>query len=242
MSTIPLASLLDEAGLNRQHVFDLAQLPADLLAPLAVQAHERQLILIGHAGRRLWDRVQAAGPRSAHPIDAYSVQTVERWLAQALPAARYRFAYPCGLPAGRHVGLQRLGTLAGWHHAAPFLVGVDALWGSWFAYRAVVLTDTDLPASPVRDHGHPCPSCADRPCVQACPARALGAGAMDTQACHRQRLQDGSPCALACLARQACPVGAAHRYDDSQIRHSGAGSLAAIRQLARRRPGPPGSR
>lgn len=228
---IPLKAQLDDAGLNRQHVFELARLPADLLAPLEVAGHERQLILFGHAGRRLWERVQAEGLRSGHPIDEYSMRTVEQWIAHALPGARFRFVYPRGLPAGRHLGLQRLGTLAGWHHASPFMVGVDAQWGSWFAYRAALLADTDLPASPMHDHGQPCVSCDAKPCIRACPAGALDAGTMDAPACQAHRLLPDSPCALGCLARQACPVGAQHRYEPGQIRHSSAGSLAAIRKI-----------
>ena len=141
--TFPAKAFLDAAGLNRQHVFNLADLPADLVAPLAPAAHERQLILFGHAGRRLWECVQAEGIRSAHPIDEYSVRTVAHWLAQALPTAQTRRLYPGTQP----IGLQRLGAIAGWHHAAPFMVGIDPVWGSWFAYRVAILADTDLPAS-----------------------------------------------------------------------------------------------
>jgi len=235
VSTIPLPSLLDEAGLNRQHVFDLEQLPQDLLATLSVGEHERQLILFSHAGRRLWECVQADATLSAHPIDTYSVRTVEHWMAQALPGARFRFVYPMGLPAGQHLGLQRLGTLAGWHHASPFMVGIDAKWGSWFAYRAAILTDTALPASPAQAQRHPCRDCSAKPCISACPAHALDSGTMDTEACRQQRLLENSPCALGCIARQACPVGAEHRYDESQVRHSAAGSLAVIRRFAARR-------
>lgn len=239
MSKVPQQALLDDAGLNRQHVFDLADLPADLTAPLAPTARETQLILFGHAGRRLWERVQAdhAGATLAtrHPIDEYSVRIVEQWVRQALPGAHARFVYPFGLPAGLHVALQRLGTLAGWHHPSPFMVGIDATWGSWFAYRAVLLTDTTLPASAPEDLGHPCPTCSRKPCITACPGQALESGTLDMQACRRQRLAENSPCALGCVARTACPVGVEHRYELSQIQHSGRGSLAAISRHVTRR-------
>lgn len=228
--TLPLSFLLDDAGLNRQHVFNLGDLPADVLEPLSPQAGERQLILFAHAGQRLWARVQAAGLATAHPIDAYSLGTVRAWMAQALPWAQARVVYPEGLPAGRHVGLQRLGSLAGWHHASPFFVGVDARWGTWFAYRVALLTDTALPPSAAEDLGHPCLRCPGKPCITACPGHALDSGSMDMQACHRQRLREGSPCALGCPARRACPVGAEHRYGEDQIRHSARASLAALRR------------
>lgn len=227
--SLPALDLLMNAGLNRQHVFNLADLPAELVAPLQPAAHERQLILFSHAGRRLWECVQAEGIRSEHPIDEYSVRTVERWLAQTLPAARARFVFPQSLGSQR-IGLQRLGKIAGWHQPAPFMVGIDAVWGSWFAYRAAILTDTDLPASAPVDNGYPCKRCHDKPCIAACPANALAGGTFNLAACNAGRLAPDSACALGCTARSACPVGAEHRYDDSQIRHSAAGSLAAIRR------------
>ena len=232
MDTLPLQSLLDEAGLNRQHVFNLANLPADVLAPLDVAGHERQLILFGHAGRQLWTRVQREGLETQHPIDDYSERTVQAWVREALPHARTRFVFPHGLPEGQHLGLQKLGTLAGWHHASPFMVGIDTQWGSWFAYRAVIVTDTQLPLSAVQDLGHPCLMCETRACISACAGRALDAGCMDVQACFAQRLKPDSVCALSCTARLACPVGAEHRYDERQIAHGAKYSLAAIREYA----------
>jgi hypothetical protein len=225
-NALPNHIFLDQAGLNRHHVFDLATLPADVVTPLAPEPHERQLILFGHAGKRLWECVQAEGTHSPHPIDDHSVRTVTTWLARALPVTRARFVFP-----GTHpIGLQRLGALAGWHHASPFMVGIDAVWGSWFAYRAAILTDTHLPVSLPRVSEHPCHTCVDKPCITACGAGALAGGRFDFPACNAGRLATDSPCALGCTARHACPVGAEHRYEDSQIRHSAAGSLAYIRQ------------
>jgi len=229
-SLLPQADVLNHAGLNRQHVFDLAALPPDLVAPLEPAPHERQLILFGHAGRRLWQCVQAEGIHSAHPIDEYSVRTVNTWLAQALPQARARVVFP----GAQRIGLQRLGAIAGWHRAAPFMVGIDSVWGSWFAYRVAILTDTALPPSAPIDNGYPCDSCVHKPCISACPAGALVSGRFNLPACNAGRLAPDSTCSLGCLARSACPVGAEHRYDESQIRHSAAGSLATIRSYPTR--------
>lgn len=229
MENLPLQSLLDDAGLNRQHVFNLRDLPADLLAPLEPMPDETQLIMFGHVGRRLWECVQLEGLETANPIDEYSVRTVDAWFRQAAPTAHARFVFPVGLPDGKRAGLQRLGTLAGWHHPSPFFVGVDAKFGSWFAYRAVILTDTAFPPSAVQDFGNPCLDCVSKPCIHACVGGALVSGQMDLSACCRQRLRENSPCALGCVARLSCPVGAEYRYEDSQIRHSLKGSLATIR-------------
>lgn len=219
------AAFFAAAGLNRQHVFNLGELPADILGGLEPRPEERQLILLGHAGRHLWDCVQAAGLPGEHPIDDYCRQTVARCFAEQLPGTAYRLAYPGAAP----VGLQALGTLAGWHHPSPFMIGVDRRWGSWFAYRAVILCATDFAPTPVVDHGSPCTDCREPPCIAACPAGAAGTP-FNLQACADERLHEDSPCAYGCLARNACPVGSEHRYAEAQIRHSFALSLAMLRQ------------
>jgi hypothetical protein len=228
------AGFLDQAGLNRRHVFDLAALPEDMAATLGIRPGERQLILIGHGGRRLWERIQADGWAGDHPIDDYTRHVIRRCFAEYLPETRYRVLYP-----GEHpVGLQALGTLAGWHHASPFMVGIDGEWGTWYAYRAVILADTDFPPSPAVDRapkevplggGSPCTRCGDQPCIGACPAGAMAGGTFALDKCLAFRTRDDSPCAFTCLARLACPVGSAHRYDADQLRHCYSMSLKVLR-------------
>lgn len=212
---------LNAAGLNRQFVFDLAALPTDILDTLGEHQGFRQLLLLGHGGRRLWECVQKAGLGGAHPIDDYTVRCVENWLASHLPGKPWRILYPGPQP----VGLQALGRLAGWHHASPFMVGIDAGWGSWFAYRALVLVDADLPLSLPVDHGHPCTSCAEQACIAACPASAAHPDHFRLDRCLGFRGNDNSACRDTCLSRLACPVGAEHRYSTEQMRHSYAQSL-----------------
>lgn len=225
-------TFLDRAGLNRQHVFELAALPEDIRSGIAAQRGETQLILLGHGGRRLWECVQAAGTGGEHPIDDYCIRTVADWFAACLPGRRYRLLYPGDAP----VGLQALGRLAGWHHASPFMVGIDADWGSWYAYRAVLVADTDFAPSPVVDRGSPCLDCRQMPCIAACPAGALNGGRFDLDACSDWRLAAHSRCAEGCLARTACPVGAEHRYADAQIAHSYRQSLAMLRAWREAQP------
>lgn len=225
------AAPLNLAGLNRQHVFDLAQLPPEVKRTLGATDGYRQLILLGHGGRQLWECVKASGIAGEHPIDGFCVQTVARWFADFLPDRRYRIVYP----GEQTVGLQQLGKLAGWHQPSPFMVAIDAKWGSWFAYRAAILADSDfLPFFPV-DRRSPCETCPSQPCIVACPAGALTGGAFSFDLCSAYRLSTGSRCASACLARNACPIGAEHRYDDEQIRHSYSHSLAMIKVYTARR-------
>ena len=226
------AKFLNWAGINRQHVFSLATLPAEVLATLGETNGYRQLILLGHGGRALWACVKASGMLGEHPIDDYCVQTVTRWFTDLLPGQRYKILYP----GEQVIGLQQLGKLAGWHQPSPFMVGIDAEWGSWFAYRAAILADTDfVPFSPL-ECSNPCLACPGQPCIAACPAGALANGGFAFDLCRHHRLTEGSACATTCVARETCPVGAEHRYDKDQLAHSYVRSLAMIRQYPTGKP------
>lgn len=219
---------LNAQGLNLQAVFNVADLPADVQAALAVEAGGpyRQLLLIGHLGGLLWQQLAAAGMEGEHPIDTFSRTQMAAWLARLQSDLRYRFIFP-GPTA---VGLQRLGQLAGWHHASPFMVGVHAAWGSWFAYRAVVLADTSLAPTPPLVSASPCDACPGHICVSQCPAGALDGG-FNLSACLDYRHQPDSACQDRCLARNSCPVGPEHRYSDAQIRYHYGQSMAVTRAI-----------
>ena len=229
---------LISSGLNLHHVFDLAALPPEWLATLGLDEAERrpyrQLILIGHLGRDCWTSLQRRGMHGSDPLDQFVTERVAAWMTDSLPGQAWRQLFPGPAP----VGLQRLGALAGWHQSSPFGVGVDAEWGSWFAYRAVLLADTDLPLTPQRQSASPCVDCRDSPCLAACPAGALSAPSDWLRAgsgeglrrCLEHRLRPGSNCQDRCLARNACPVGAPHRYTDEQIAYHYLHSLRCIRE------------
>jgi len=233
---------LSAHGLSLQAVLDVAQLPADVLSTLALTPDERavyrRLVLIGHRGPAFWEALRARGLHGSDPVDAFVTECVRGWMDGLAPGGRWLQVFP----GTRPVGLQRLGQLAGWYHPSPFWVGVDAEWGSWFAYRAVVLTDTDWPFTPRRERSSPCLSCRDQPCLGACPAKALAPvmGQADEvlanssrrsalQVCIDHRLQPGSACQDRCLARNACPVGSTERYSHEQMAYHYLQSLPALR-------------
>lgn len=213
-------TLLDSAGLNRQAVFNIGDLPSDVAASVREHCGAvgscRQLILIGHAGRKLWECVKASGTDSENPIDDFTTQTVKRWFAQCQAQNAYEIIYPGECT----VGLQRLGQLAGWHHPTPFMVGIDSEWGTWFAYRAVVVADTGFEPTRPMESASPCATCDHKVCIASCPAAALEGGRFDLGKCVGYRKQEGSSCKATCLARVSCPIGGIHRYRDEQIHHS----------------------
>lgn len=223
-------SLLAERGLNMVAVFDLAGLSGEIRARLGAVAdisRYRQVILVAHGGRRLWDALRESGPEGADPVDRYSVRTCADWFAAELPSAAFEILYPL---RDSPVPLVELGTLAGWHHASPFRVGINDAFGSWFAYRALALADSHLPVTTSAGYGNPCDTCLDKPCITACPAGAVQQGGFDAPACYDHRLADGSSCAAQCAARAACPVGRDHAYGSDQMAYHYGRSLGSLRQ------------
>ena len=233
-------SALDAAGLNLHAVFELAELPDALRAgPHALDPEHdyTQLLLIGNGGSALWAAVEAEGLADADPIDEYSVRQVERWLAvQAAEArvSRWRVVYPGAQALA--IDLQSFGRRAGWHHASPFMVGINARWGAWFAYRVAVLADTRFAPTSAWTEVSPCVACTERRCRVACPGQAAGADGglgFALERCLDYRRQTDSACRATCVARLACPVAAHARYSAAQLRHSYSISLAMIERYGR---------
>ena len=86
---------LDRCGLNRHAVFDLADLPDEVVDSIVGgTTGYRQLMLIGHGGRALWESVKKSGGAGADPIDDFTVRTIRQWMSESLPDKRYAILYP----------------------------------------------------------------------------------------------------------------------------------------------------
>ena len=224
------AAYLRDQGLNLLGVLDMAALPAEIRDPLAaagidLTAYQR-LVVIGHAGRQLWSVLSQSPFRSADPVDDYSRQHTAHFANHFLADAAWRLLYPDGI----FFPLNRLGELAGWGRPSPLGLGIHHEYGLWWAYRAVFLSQLPLPLTMAPPQPHPCDSCQGKPCLAACPAGALNLRTgFDVYACADYRVSAGSQCAAQCLARQACPVGTAHRYTPPQIAYHYRLSLATIK-------------
>jgi len=103
-------------------------------------------------------------------------------------------------------------------HPTPIGPLIHADYGLWHAYRgALVFTGpVDLSGPDVRQS--PCESCADKPCLSACPVNAIAHNAYDVPACTSHIASAaGRDCLdLGCRACLACPVGRAYAYEPAQ--------------------------
>lgn len=223
--------MLREAGLVMQATIPLATLPTWAVdsftaADIAIEDFS-SLVLLGQAGTRFWEYIQGTGTRSEDPFDDVSQQLAERFIVDQLGAQKWQVVYPGPAP----LPLGRLAELAGWGQASPLGLTINDQCGLWLAHRVAFLVDAPLPATEPAAFPHPCDSCADRPCVAACPVGAVDlAAGFDVTTCTGFRVLEDSVCAHQCLARLACPVGAEYRYGPEQMVHHYASGLDSIRR------------
>ena len=222
---------LADSGVNMLATFDVAKLPAPICDPLRADGvaieHYRSLVVAANGGAAFWNELQAFGMHGDNSVDEFSRHLAERFIAEYLQCDDALHLYP-----GHYaIPLQQLGSLAGWHHPSPLGLGIHAEFGLWFAYRSVFLITQSLPPIAAMPTESPCASCADKPCVAACPPGAVRAEqALGLTTCIEFRLQPASMCATQCMARAACPVGAEHRYEDEQTAYHARHSLASLRR------------
>lgn len=184
------------------------------------------VVLVGNAGPSMWAAFAAAtGPKdredSPNPLDDWT-RGVLAPVAGALGArALYPFEGPPYHP------FQRWALKTGNVHVSPIGPLIDAEFGLWHAYRGALAFDQRLDLPDPGGRPSPCESCAEKPCLDACPVDAFGPredpeapAPYDIPACVAHiSSADGEDClGGGCLARRACPVGRDYIYAPDQAR------------------------
>lgn len=206
-----IEGLLRAAGLTPRGAFHPA--PGDGVPPLALDTPARTLVLAGNAGPRMWRAFNAARAGGALTLDLWSAGIL-RALAARLGA---RAVFPFERP---YPPFQRWAMRAEACHASPLGLLIHPDYGLWHGYRGALLFTVAI-ALPAPDRRvSPCESCADRPCLRACPVSAFDGKGYDVPACARHLAGAPEPDCMdiGCLARHACPVGPDYRYAPAQAR------------------------
>lgn len=227
----PVFSELVQKGLELQFVTNCQNLEQSLLNKIFAACYAEininkfnQVLLIGNVGRTLWRELGASHFANDNPIDDYAKECVIEVLDSHLQVRDYHIVYPGpGYPP-----LQELGALAGWQSDSLLKIGIHPEYGTWFAYRALVLMDSDMPISDFDVPVSSCLSCKTKDCIAACPSGAVTTKAYDLGRCLDFRLQKDSICANQCLSRIMCPVGESYKYTMEQIHYHYQNSYLAI--------------
>lgn len=187
------------------------------------------ICLVGHTGGGFWPIFEAwweKHPGIADPLDTWSKAVI----SPLAKAAGGEAVFPSDRP---WQPFQQWAMAAERLKPSPLGMLIHPDFGLWHGYRGAVLfgeaamadpalAEVRLAALDARDaKPHPCDSCTGKPCLSACPVEAFTLAGFAVSDCRShlkdQAGQDGCM-RSGCLARDACPVGRAHRYGEAQIR------------------------
>lgn len=173
---------------------------------------DRTVAMIGHAGPLLWQRFSAERPDGTDPLD--------RWTRTVLAPVAERFGATLVLPndGPPYRPFQRWAQRAEPVHPSPLGLLIHAEFGLWHALRAALVFPDRREVPPRAEAPSPCDTCADRPCLTACPVGAFDGTAYAADRCASHvRTEAGRDCREhGCLARHACPVGTGWAWADAQ--------------------------
>lgn len=180
---------------------------------LKLRPDTKTVVLIGNIGSEMWRRSKSAilETGAPNPLDRWTRTVLEPVAAAHRGTVLFPFDGPPYWPfqgwAERAEGVRN----------SPIGIQVHPEFGLWHAYRAALLLPVELKLPEPQSRGHPCDTCIERPCLTACPVGAFTGTRYEVDHCvdhvvstkedHRACFQRG------CLARIACPVGAAWRYE-----------------------------
>ncbi len=198
---------------------------ADAVPAVSPGTGTATILMVGNLGPEMWPHVAPHIDGGRHPLDRWTRAVIEPIAARFGARAVFPFDEP-PLP------FQRWAKRAEGLSSSPVGVLIHPEYGLWHAYRAALLFPVAVEGVPVADAApSPCESCEDKPCLSACPVAAFSPAGYDVPACAGHLASAaGAPChAHGCRARDACPVGRAHRYGEDQIRfHMRAFSRAIV--------------
>ncbi|MSO65737.1 MAG: hypothetical protein EXQ85_08085 [Alphaproteobacteria bacterium] len=217
-----LAARLLKYGLLLRGGFDRTHSDEDLPKAPASRAAQT-VVLVGNAGSAMWRAFKQSGfGEGADPLNRWIESELAPLAAEMGAAVYYAHSGPPFLPFLSWA--QRCEPV----HPSPLGLFLHPDYGPWHAYRAAFVFAERLALAPRRDAPAPCDSCADKPCLSACPIPTLRGQVLHIDACVRHPTGAGCACEEGgCLARRACPIGTAYRYEPEHARFHMAAFLRA---------------
>lgn len=190
-------------------------LPDDAVPLLADGRPPGTVLMLGNAGPALWKAFSCApefADGAPHPLDRWTRRTVDGIAVRIAALALYPFGGPPWHP------FQRWAMRADAVASSPLGILIHPDFGLWHAYRAALVLERRVALPPRDPRASPCSACRERPCLSACPVGAFSSAGYAVGPCVTHlHAPAGARCMEeGCLARRACPIGAAFRPAPAQ--------------------------
>jgi len=213
MNSNDLAAKLKTFGL---HLRGVLTLPAEELKSLQIDTDsDVSIALVGNIGSSYWP-VFSQSPEyqdgRPDPLDRWSRHIAEQVGGAVGANAIYPFEGPPYYPflqwAKRAEALNQ----------SPIGLMIHPVYGLWHSYRFGLLFQSQVSDAPDNSVASPCQNCEGQPCLSGCPVDAFTPGGYNVELCatHLKTTPDARCHQQGCLARNACPVGEAYRYESAQ--------------------------
>lgn len=187
---------------------------------LDLPAGTQTLLLFGPREPGYWAHIKAQPEwvGGSDPIDRWSRRVIGRLACELGAKALFPFGGPPWHPFYRWA----LRTGRVWDSPVRLLVHEQA--GLMVSFRGAIALKSEIPMGDVPAAALPCATCDIKPCLSACPPRALTDQGYDLPVCHSFLDQAaGVPCMTqGCAVRRACPVSQAYaRIPEQSAYHMG---------------------
>lgn len=198
----------------------------DNVPPLRKRVPSKTLILVGNAGPSMWEVFtvsKEAKDETPDPLDRWSI----RILSAVAEEYGAKPLFPFGVPARPFLSwAKRAEPVA----ASPIGPLIHPEYGLWHAYRGAFSFPERLKLPDRDERPIPCETCEAKPCLSTCPVDAFATGTYNVPRCtdHLEGPAGKDCFEGGCLARRACPVGAA--YAPSQAAFHMAAFVGAMRK------------
>ncbi len=208
-----LAVKLEAYGL---HLRGVLTVPAEELKSLRFEVDsDITIALVGNIGSSYWPVFSQSceyRDEKPDPLDRWSRRVAEQ-VAKAIGAsAIYPFEGPPYYPFLQWA--KRAEPLS----QSPMGLMIHPKYGLWHSYRfGLLLSEAQADTASVSVES-PCLNCDGQPCLHRCPVDAFSNGSYDVDSCaaYLRQTSDARCHQEGCLARNACPMGEAYRYESAQ--------------------------
>ena len=176
----------------------------------------QSLVLLGNVGGSIWPAFAdwRTGYSGADPLDAWSKAVIN-------PVAERHEATPFYPSDPPYMPFQQWAKRAEGLKASPLGILIHPQYGLWHGYRGALAFRQTIDAAPLEATPSPCENCIEKPCLTSCPAGAISMARFEVGRCrsHLVTAEGRLGCMKdGCAARNSCPIGAAYRYPEAQLR------------------------
>lgn len=194
----------------------------------------KNIIIFGSGGKYFWELFKKflESPEGGFlrnmddPIDTYTELILEH-LKIEYPELIREHIYPFK-KSDLIIDFQKLAVCAGLGHFSPYIkLVLHPSYGPWVSLRGAFLTGAELESTGPLLTSVPCTSCL-KPCLQACPVKAVTEKNFDFTICSNYRDLE-KDCLSHCHVRTACILGPEHAYSYEEGLHRNKSSLKTIR-------------